>query len=92
MYLGMDVVVRDRGFEVLEDAGEIGGQRESSFGVDEASAVRRMLAWIDSLPSNHKFFMTYLPIAGHHPYNNAATRSLPGQERIESVPQCSQLC
>jgi len=69
MYLGMDDVVRNRGFEVLEDAGEIGGQRESSFGVDEASAVRRMLAWIDSVPSNHKFFMTYLPIAGHHPYD-----------------------
>jgi arylsulfatase A-like enzyme len=30
--------------------------------------VRRALAWIDSLPSGERFFLTYLPIAGHHPY------------------------
>jgi phosphoglycerol transferase MdoB-like AlkP superfamily enzyme len=69
MYLGMNDVVRDRGFGVLEDAGEIGGQRESSFGVDESSTVRRMLSWIDSISDSQPFFMTYLPIAGHHPYD-----------------------
>ena len=49
MYLGMEAVVANRGYEVLEDAGAIGGHHESSFGVDEPSTVRRALAWIDSL-------------------------------------------
>jgi len=30
--------------------------------------VRRMLKWIDSLERSEKFFITYLPVAGHHPY------------------------
>ena len=67
-YLGMDAVVRDRGFDVLADAGDIGGRRESSFGVDEESTVARMLEWIDRVPPRERFFVTYLPIAGHHPY------------------------
>jgi glucan phosphoethanolaminetransferase (alkaline phosphatase superfamily) len=69
MYLGMEAVVRERGYEVLEDAGAIGGNDESSFGVDEASTVRRALGWIDSLPQGEPFLLTYLPIAGHHPYD-----------------------
>ena len=68
MYLGMEAVVRDRGYHVLEDAGDIGGHHTSSFGVDEPSTVDRILAWIDSVPQDGPFFVTYLPIAGHHPY------------------------
>jgi arylsulfatase A-like enzyme len=67
-YLGMQAVVRGRGFQVLEDAGQIGGDRASSFGTDEPSAVRRLLGWIDGLPRGERFFATYVPIAGHHPY------------------------
>ncbi len=66
-YLGMEEVVRTRGFSVCEDAGDIGGERESSFGIDEESTVRRMLAWIDAAPAR-PFLGCYLPIAGHHPY------------------------
>ena len=73
-YLGMRSVIDNRGFEVLEDAGAIGGQVHSSFGVDEPSTVARMLGWIDSL-HGERFFLTYLPIAGHHPY--ASTRTGP---------------
>jgi arylsulfatase A-like enzyme len=68
MYLGMEAVIENRGFDVLEDAGAIGGHHESSFGVDEPSTVRRALSWIDSVPRGERFFLTYLPIAGHHPY------------------------
>lgn len=82
MYLGMDAIVENRGYEVLEDAGAIGGNRESSFGVDEPSTVRRALAWIDSLGTGERFFMTYLPIAGHHPYDTPEPG--PFQERAES--------
>ena len=67
-YLGMSAVIRHRGFDTLEDAGIIGGERDSSFGIDEPSTVRRILGWIDGLPPGQRFFVTYLPIAGHHPY------------------------
>jgi lipoteichoic acid synthase len=68
MYLGMEAMVRNRGFDTLEDAGDIGGNHNSSFGIDEFSAVRRILAWIDEVPRGRRFLVTYLPIAGHHPY------------------------
>jgi arylsulfatase A-like enzyme len=67
-YLGMQAVIDDRGYDALEDAGDIGGIHRSSFGVDEPSTVARMLAWVDALPPDRPFFLTYLPIAGHHPY------------------------
>jgi hypothetical protein len=69
VYLGMRGVVEARGFDVLADAGDIGGRYASSFGVDEPSTVQRILAWIDALPRGEPFFVLYLPIAGHHPYN-----------------------
>jgi glucan phosphoethanolaminetransferase (alkaline phosphatase superfamily) len=68
MYLGMHSVIRNRGYRTLEDAGDIGGERESSFGIDEPSTVRRVLSWIDAVPVGERFFVSYLPIAGHHPY------------------------
>ena len=71
LYLGMEAIIRNRGFDVLEDAGAIGGRVNSSFGVDEASTVDRMLRWIDGLDRTDRFFLTYLPIAGHHPYSSA---------------------
>jgi len=68
MYLGMPAIIEKRGFEVLEDAGTIGGNVHSSFGVDDSSTARRLLSWIDSLRPSERFFITYLPVAGHHPY------------------------
>src|SRR5262249_32634304 len=68
MYLGMDAVVRSRGFDTLEDAGDIGGDHDSSFGIDEPSTVRRILRWIDASPRGQPFLVDYLPIAGQHPY------------------------
>jgi phosphoglycerol transferase MdoB-like AlkP superfamily enzyme len=68
MYLGMEAVIQQRGYEILEDAGAIGGNVNSSFGVDEPAAVERILKWIDSIPRQQPFFITYLPVAGHHPY------------------------
>ena len=67
-YLGMESIIRGRGYQTLEDAGNISGNHNSSFGVDEPAAVERMLSWIDALPRRQAFFLTYLPIAGHHPY------------------------
>ena len=66
-YLGMQEVLDHKGFDVLEDAGAIGGNVHSSFGVDEPATVDRMLRWLDTL-NRRPFFAAYLPIAGHHPY------------------------
>ena len=81
-YLGMEAVIRKRGFEVLEDAGDIGGIRESSFGVDEPATVDRALKWIDSIPRGEHFFLTYLPIAGHHPYETPQPGPFPEKDEI----------
>jgi arylsulfatase A-like enzyme len=68
MYLGMEDIIEERGYEQLFDAGAIGGWRESSFGVEEPATVEKMLEWLKHLPSDEPFFLTYLPTAGHHPY------------------------
>jgi hypothetical protein len=68
LYLGMSEVLARQGFDTLEDAGAIGGNLKSSFGVDEPSVVRRMLGWVDALPAGQKFLLVYAPVAGHHPY------------------------
>ncbi|HLK64225.1 MAG TPA: sulfatase [Bryobacteraceae bacterium] len=80
VYLGMNAVIRDRGFDTLEDAGDIGGNHQSSFGVDEPSTVARILKWIDRLPVGQPFFVAYLPIAGHHPYETPGGGPFPGAD------------
>lgn len=81
-YLGMQSMVRGRGYDTLEDAGEIGGNHESSFGVDETATVARIFDWIDALPADRRFFITYLPIAGHHPYETPEPGPFPTREEI----------
>lgn len=82
-YLGMESVIRNRGFETLEDAGDIGGNRASSFGIDEPATVERMLAWLDALARDRPFFLTYLPIAGHHPYETPDGGPFPEDREID---------
>src|SRR6266571_8431248 len=57
-----------RGFEILEDAGTIGGNVHSSFGIDDSATVKRVLSWVDSIKPGQRLFVTYLPVSGHHPY------------------------
>ncbi len=83
MYLGMDAVIRNRGYDTLDDAGAIGGDHESSFGIDEPSAVRHLLHWIDDLPAGQRFLVSYLPIAGHHPYTTPERGPFPVAEDID---------
>jgi lipoteichoic acid synthase len=68
-YLGMDSIVERSGFELCEDAAQISGKVDSSFGVDEHSTVVRLLEWIDRDRAELPFFAAYLPVAGHHPYD-----------------------
>jgi glucan phosphoethanolaminetransferase (alkaline phosphatase superfamily) len=81
-YLGMESIVGNRGYDSLEDAGDIGGSHRSSFGVDEPSTVARILSWIDALPAGQRFFITYLPIAGHHPYETPEPGPFPDRKEI----------
>jgi hypothetical protein len=83
-YLGMRAMIDRRGFDLLEDAGAIGGNVRSSFGVDEPATVRRILQWIDGRNSRAPFFITYLPIAGHHPYVTQGPRVFPGDSDFDS--------
>jgi len=82
MYLGMQALVENQGFDTLEDAGHIGGNVNSSFGVDDASTVTRMLSWIDALPSGQRFFLTYMPVAGHHPYATTGPGPFPNTNEL----------
>src|SRR5580704_3968949 len=82
-YLGMESIIRHRGYQTLEDAGDIAGSHNSSFGVDEPATVARMLAWIDALPRGQHFFLTYLPIAGHHPYATPERGPFQGTDEID---------
>ena len=79
MYLGMEQVLAQSGFRQLEDAGNISGNRQSSFGIDEPATVHRILQWIDEAPRSSRFFAAYLPIAGHHPYAYSGTQPFPAQ-------------
>src|ERR1051326_5003855 len=78
----MEAVIRNRGFATLEDAGDIGGNHDSSFGIDEPSTVARILRWIDAAPRGQRFFLTYLPIAGHHPYETPERGPFPDHDDI----------
>ena len=81
-YLGMAELLAGANFGLLEDAGAIGGNHASSFGIDEPAAVRRMLRWLDGVPREQRFFAVYLPIAGHHPYATTVPGPFSEQEEI----------
>ncbi|MGI8783245.1 MAG: sulfatase [Acidobacteriota bacterium] len=80
-YLGMESIIRNRGYQTLEDAGAIEGNHESSFGVEEFATVRRILSWIDT-DRSRRFFVTYLPIAGHHPYETPKRGPFPEPDEM----------
>jgi hypothetical protein len=90
VYLGMRGIVESR-FQHLADAGDVGGKFASSFGVDEASTVRTMLAWIDALPRSTPFFLIYTPITGHHPYHSPGEGPRPFGDSREADAYLSDL-
>lgn len=59
-----------RGFEVRRDARSIAGPGvwEHDWGVDDRAAVDAMLAWIDTIPEDERFFAVFIPITAHYPY------------------------
>ncbi len=82
-YLGMDHVVRDRGYDVLADAKTIGGKHASSFGTDDMSTVKTVLARFDERRADERLFITYMPISGHHPYESPGEGPRPFGERTD---------
>ena len=85
MYLGMDAVIRNRGYDTLEDAGAIGGDHESSFGIDEPSAVRRILRWIDDLPAGQPVPRQLPADRRPPPLRDAEARAVPGRRRTSTA-------
>jgi hypothetical protein len=83
-YLGMQAILDRQGFDTAEDAGAIGGQVESSFGVDEPSTVARVLSWIDRRDRQRPFFVSYMPIAGHHPYDTPTRGPFAGEGELSA--------
>src|SRR5258708_33059515 len=82
IYLGMDATVRNRGYDTLEDAGAIGGDHDSSFGIDEPSAVRRILRWFDRRPRGPRVVVSCLALAGHPPQAVPKGRPLTEDPRV----------
>ncbi len=82
-YLGMESVLRGRGYQTWMDAEDIGGAHSSSFGIDEPSAVDCLLRWLDEGPRDRPFLATYLPIAGHHPYQTPAPGPFPEVSEVD---------
>lgn len=83
VYLGMAGIIAERGFEHLADASDIGGRFVSSFGTDDASTADALLAWVDGLGGDERFFAMYMPIAGHHPYHSPGDAPRPFPEASE---------
>jgi lipoteichoic acid synthase len=69
-FLGMEAVLTQSGFAHRADAAGIGGEVESSFGVDEKSTVDALLRWVDAQAPTRPLCAAYLPVAGHHPYSH----------------------
>ena len=70
---GCSAIVDRLGFHTAEDAGAIGGNVESSFGVDEPAAVARMLS-LDRLAEARAALLHHLP-AGRRPSSLRLTGS-----------------
>jgi lipoteichoic acid synthase len=90
-YLGMKTVVAARGFQRLEDGATVGGAFSSSFGVDEPATVQRLLAFVDGLRPDERFFALYMPIAGHHPYHAPGAGPRPFVERVPADAYANDL-
>jgi hypothetical protein len=73
-----------RGYEVQKDARAIAGNGlwESDWGVDDRAVVDTMLAWIDTIPVDERFFAVLIPITAHYPYEFPpdAARAFPGDD------------
>jgi len=86
-YLGMEAVVRARGFDVLVDARQIESRVRTSFGVDDDATAQRLLSWLDreglGRPGQTPFFAVFMPIAGHHPYHAPSLRPRPQPETTD---------
>jgi arylsulfatase A-like enzyme len=45
--------------------------------------IRRLLRWVDGLPRGQRFLATWIPIAGHHPYETPEPGPFPDNEEID---------
>ena len=68
-YLGMSSIIKNLGYQKYVDAAQMDIEEKSSFGIDnEMFGINYILKWLDENKKKGNFFITYLPISGHHPY------------------------
>ncbi len=91
LYLGMDHVVRERGFDRLVDAKDIRGKYYSSFGTDDMSTARAVLRRFDERGPGEKLLVAYMPISGHHPYETPGEGPRPFGEESDLARYKSDL-
>ena len=68
-YLGMRSIIKNLDYQKYVDAANMDIEEKTSFGIDdERDGVKYILRWLDKNKEKGNFFITYLPISGHHPY------------------------
>ena len=90
-YLGMRHIIDGRGYDQLVDAAVVPSRFASSFGVDDAATVAAILRQLDERGGSGPFFIHYLPIAGHHPYESPGEGPRPFGEQGERHRHLSDL-
>ncbi len=60
-----------RGFEIQKDARAlaVSGAWENKWGIDDRVVVDAALAWIDTIPKDERFFLVFIPITAHYPFD-----------------------
>ncbi len=66
-FSGQDKFLKNRGYDTIQDAHDIGGPQLSSWGVDDKSMVNQIFKFIDSADPKPFFLFTWTQ-GTHHPY------------------------
>lgn len=90
-YEDRTVLLQNLGFDVVHGAETLpteGVWRKEAFGYDDRMAHDPMLDWIDqALDAETPFFLTYLTLAGHHPYDlppDAERRAFADDDKLDA--------
>lgn len=71
-YTKKDRFFANRGFDPMFDARTMPNSEDAfrnSWGVEERATVAAIFAYLDSRRSDRPFFVTYIPVFPHHPYD-----------------------
>lgn len=84
-YTGFRDFLQERGVDPMYDADTMPGRRETpvSWGVPEEETLQAIQAQIEQCATNHqKFFLTYVPVAPHNPFDGTPEQFLKYPSKI----------